>query len=127
MVHYLDAYAVVSWPPPCVPVLTKNPAGFPASFCFSQREPVESKNAFICAAMAPYLVGNPNSTPSASSRSAAAAMTGTAGSLAGACIFSSTPGGSVSGTRRSTASTPSTAATPAAARRASASTCPYIE
>lgn len=40
-------YTVVSCPPPCVPVLTKNPAGTPASFCSFHSSPVESKKAFI--------------------------------------------------------------------------------
>lgn len=89
-------YGVVSWPPPWVPVLKKMPAGLPARLCSLQSPPVASKNAFICAAIIPNLVGNPKRIPSASA-SSCGVMTGTSG-LGGAPIFPSTSSGRVSGT-----------------------------
>lgn len=51
--------AVVSWPPPCVAVEKKQPAGLPTRAPDCQRDPVESKTAFICAHAIPKRVGVP--------------------------------------------------------------------
>jgi hypothetical protein len=67
--------AVVSWPPPWVPVERKRPASLPARAPDCQSPPVESKKAFICAAIMPNRVGKPNTMPSASA-SWLAVMTG---------------------------------------------------
>lgn len=98
----MGAYAVVSWPPPWVPVLKNIPAGLPARLCSLHRPPVASKNAFICAAIMPNLVGNPKRIPSASA-SSCGVITGTSG-LGGAPIFPSTSSGRVSGTFQTTSS-----------------------
>lgn len=89
-------YGVVSCPPPWVPVLKKMPAGLPARLCSLHKPPVASKKAFICAAIMPNLVGNPNRIPSASA-SSCGVMTGMSG-LGGAPIFPSTSSDRVSGT-----------------------------
>ncbi|BAS94767.1 Os05g0501325 [Oryza sativa Japonica Group] len=97
---------VVSWPPPWVPVLKKTPAGLPARLCSRHRPPVASKNAFICAAIMPNLVGNPNRTPSASA-SSCGAITG-ASLLGGAPILPSTSSERLKLTCHILTSTPST-------------------
>lgn len=72
------------------------PAGFPASDCVLHKLPVASMNALNWAHIIPNLVGNPNSKPSASA-SSLGVMIG-ASPFGGACIFSRTSLGNVSGT-----------------------------
>lgn len=90
------SYAVVSWPPPWLPVLTKSPAGFPANAWVFHNDPVASKKALNWAAIMPYRVGKPNKNPSAAGKSLAS-RTGTS-DFGGACIFPKTSSGKVSAT-----------------------------
>lgn len=52
--------AVVSWPPPSVPVEKKVPAGLPTNAPFFHSPPVESKTAFTWAPADPKRVGIPD-------------------------------------------------------------------
>jgi hypothetical protein len=119
--------AVSSCPPPWVPSAKKNPAGLPASACVCQRPPVESKSAFICAAIMPNRAGKPNRMPSASASCLPEIITGCSSRLAGACIFASASFGSVSATCQMVASTPSTESAPFLISSASLATWPYVE